>query len=48
MKKALWWLIQVTGLTFYLAWIAGMGLFFGAAWMSQFLNVAYLLIGGKL
>ena len=47
MKKALWWLIQATVLTFYLAWIAGMGLFFGADWMAKLLNVAYWLIGGK-
>ena len=48
MKKALWWLIQATVLTFYLAWIAGMGLFYGATWMSKFLNVVYLLIRGQL
>lgn len=48
MRKALWWLIQVSVLTLYLSFVAGIGLFFGASWMAKFLNVAFLLIGGKL
>lgn len=48
MRKELWWLIKVSVLTLYLSFVAGIGLFFGASWMAKFLDVAYLLVGGKL
>lgn len=49
MKKTFWWwFAQATILTMYFAFIAGMGLVFGASLMAKFLDVAYLLIGGKL
>lgn len=48
MKRAFFWIIQVSVLLFYGAFIAGMGLIFGASLMAKFLDTAYLLIGGKL